>query len=97
MAEFKTVMKERKRMCKQIGNCDKCQLSFHNNKSESFCDTFMRESPAKAEQIIMQWVAENPLKTNGAKFREVFGYDFAKVVCAADWCNAEYKGEKQNG
>lgn len=102
MAEFHTVMRERRRMCKQIGDCDKCQISFRNNKSESFCDTFMRESPAEAERIIMQWAAENPPKTNRRKFEEVFGFDILERFSFSEhdkeWLNKEYKdGDHHEG
>ena len=96
MAEFKTVMRERKRMCSQL-KCRNCRLSFDRNGHDVDCARFLREYPEEVEDIVMQWAAENPFKTNGDKFREVFGYDFTKVVCAADWYNAEYKEENENG
>lgn len=47
----------------------------------------------------MKWAAENPLKTNGAKFREVFGYDMTERFNTApsmkDWLDAEYKEAKK--
>ena len=100
MAEFQTVIRERKRMCKKIGDCNKCQISFHNNKTESFCITFMIESPAEAERNIMQWASEHPLVTNRKKFEEVFGFNIATMFEVnrgnADWLDEEYKGGDSN-
>jgi len=96
MAEFQKVMKEKRRMCKQIGDCSKCPISFRNNKSESFCDTFMRESSGEAERIILQWAEKNPIMTNRRKFEEVFGFTPATMFEVnpgnADWLDEEYKG-----
>ena len=92
MAEFSKVAAEMKRICRRYaGFCKECPLGFAPS-----CRNWVLAQPSEAEQIIMEWAAENPLKTNGAKFREVFGYDFTKVVCAVDWYNAEDKDpEKQ--
>lgn len=101
MAEFHTVMKEKRRMCKQIGDCSKCPISFLNNKS-SFCTTFMAESPEDAERIIMQWASKHPIMTNRRKFEEVFGKDLFKL-CVEEpwgdvlkWLDEEYKGGDSN-
>lgn len=95
MAEYQKVMRERKRMCKQIGDCSKCQISFRNNKSERFCESFMMEFPEDAERIIMQWAAEHPIMTNRRKFSEVFGFDVATMFEVnsgnADWLDEEYQ------
>lgn len=99
MAEFHTVMKEKRRMCKRIGDCSKCPISFLNNKS-SFCTTFMSESPEDAERIIMQWASEHPIMTNRRKFTEVFGFNIATMFEVnrgnADWLDEEYKGGDGN-
>lgn len=109
MSEFKTVMREKTRMCKKIGDCSKCPLSLRNNKTNTFCDTFIRESPEEADSIIMQWSKENPVMTNRRKFEEVFGFDIAvfgirskkfRAVdvngCIAKWLDEEYKEKITN-
>lgn len=99
MAEFHTVMKEKRRMCKQIGDCSKCPISFLNNKS-SFCTTFMAESPEDAERIIMRWASEHPIMTNRRKFEEVFGFDILERFSFSEhdkeWLNKEYKDGDNN-
>lgn len=98
MAEFKTVMREKTRMCKKIGDCSKCPLSLRNNKTDTFCDTFIREFPEEADSIIMQWSKEHPIVTNAMKFKEVFGYDFQDAFGAlgcSEWLDDEYKKGKR--
>ena len=95
MSEFKRVMREKTRMCEQIGICNKCPLSIRNNKTNMFCDTFMMKHPEEADSIIMGWSAEHPGMTNCKKFEEVFGFNIAsmfEVNCRnAEWLGDEYK------
>lgn len=87
MAEFAKVAAEMARMCRHYeAFCTECPLG-----SALSCHNWMLNHPKKAEEIIMKWAAENPFKSNGAKFREVFGYDFVQAVYVDDWYNAEYK------
>ena len=91
MAEFAKVAAEMTRMCRcYAGFCKECPLGF-----AASCKNWVLAQSAEAEQIIMKWAAENPLKTNGDKFREVFGYDLTEKFFTSskvkDWYNAEYK------
>lgn len=102
MAEFQTVIRERERMCKQISDCDKCSISFHNNKTKSFCTSFIIEHPEEAERIIMRWSDEHPIMTNRRKFEEVFGFDILERFSFSEhdkeWLNKEYKdGDNHDG
>ena len=100
MAEFVTVMEERKRMCKEFV-CDKCPLGNHNISSVSSCVGWMCSHPAEAERIIMKWASEHPIKTNRQKFKEVFGFEFTDRVPESqyhrEWLDAEYEGGQYNG
>ncbi len=67
----------------------------------------MNNHPVEVERIVMKWARENPLVTNGMKFREVFGInlDSIEVVCrdgegkvshhqdVSAWLDKEYKGK----
>lgn len=87
MAEFAKVAAETTRMCGHYESfCKECPLGFALS-----CRNWVLDHPKEAEEIIMKWAAENPIITNGAKFREVFGYDFVQAVYVDDWYNAEYK------
>lgn len=92
MAEFSKVAAEMTRMCSHYeGFCKECPLGF-----SASCRNWVLAQSKQAEEIIIKWAAENPIITNGAKFWEVFGYDFVRAVYANEWYNAEYKKpEKQ--
>lgn len=70
MAEFETVVRAAKRMCKHI--CDSCPLSVANNGTPFVCKTFIEEHPEKAEKIIMKWAAEHPVETMKDRFFKMF-------------------------
>lgn len=75
MAEFVTVMRERKRMCKatrKAQGCTKCELSSFKNGSGMTCYTYTVDSPEEAENIIMDWAAEHPQKTLADRFYKLF-------------------------
>lgn len=95
MAEYSTVVKERRRMCKEVQTCSKCPISAINNKTKTYCDNFMSASPEEADRIIMQWSKEHPVTTNRRKFEEVFGFNIAtmfEINCRnAEWLDEEYK------
>lgn len=74
MAEFTEVMKAKRRMCFGI-LCDYCPISSNNNSAGIECGNFMMEHMEDAEEIIMKWAKEHPIKTNADKFKEVFGYN----------------------
>lgn len=98
MAEFQTVIKERKRMCKKHSICRECPLG--KIKDSMLCGTWVCDNPEKAEKIIMEWSAKNPPFTNAAKFKEVFGFDFQETFGCyySEWLNAEYKEDgERNG
>lgn len=72
MAEFKEVLKQKDRLCKNI-SCDECGFYCGNNKRDISCGDFIIMYPEEAEKIIMDWAKENPPQTNADKFKEVFG------------------------
>jgi hypothetical protein len=99
MAEFQTVIKERERMCNSFLGCMRCplakwQLGIAGCRDRTF------DNPAEAERIIIQWAAEHPLVTNGAKFEEIFGVPFWAISCGvtpaiSKWLRSEYKEVKK--
>lgn len=94
MAEYVTVSREIQRMCDK-NRCAKCPITKHRHECVN-CYGWMNNHPEEVESIVMKWAVEHPFKTNGMKFREVFG---DHVVWETDedmeaWLNAEYKGER---
>ena len=104
MAEYTTVVKERRRMCKEVQTCNKCPISAINNKTKTYCDNFMSASPEEADRIIMQWSKDHPVMTNRRKFEEVFGHNIASMLetscrnsaCLSAWLDEEYKEKIAN-
>lgn len=96
MAEFQKVVKEYRRMCNSYLSCDNCPL-YVNAQSARTCKHDVFLNPEEAERIIMQWAAEHPIKTNGMKFKEIFGMDvqWENIEGMKAWLDAEY-GEGQN-
>lgn len=96
MANFVEVIREYKRMCKKYRNCmDGCPLQ--DSKCMADRPDIFLINPEKAEQIIMQWAAEHPVKTNRMKFREVFGMESVLMdEDIADWLDQEYKGGQKD-
>lgn len=99
MAEFAEVMKQKARMCDynyHKAGCVSCPLSGHNNSLSKSCGVLFKDHPKQAEEIIMQWVKEHPIKTNKDKFEEVFGklnelnmttaYDCVGIACNGRNC-----------
>ena len=78
MAEFQIVAKEKRRMCSERP-CADCPISM----SETACSIWMFSHPEKTEQIVMQWATEHPIKTNGMKFEEVFGFTLHHKFCVS--------------
>ena len=61
-------LKEKKRMCKTICDCDKCNLY----KERSDCDTRCFVSPEVAVAVVEKWVKEHPVKTRQSEFLKMF-------------------------
>lgn len=96
MAEFVTVSREYRRLCDAFDICKECPLN-DLVKNTPNCETgVFRGYPEDAERIILQWAAEHPIKTNGIKFREVFGQPYEHLFEAngfiKQWLSQEYKG-----
>jgi hypothetical protein len=92
--EFQEVCKNFKRMCDSLG-CSECGIEKARKTKKEFssCESFLIDCPEQAEQIVEQWAKENPVVTNGDKFREVFGFDIVMVsgLLNDEWLNQEYK------
>ncbi len=99
MTEFKTVMREFQRLCSGR-KCGSCPIGIYN-ESALYCSVWVKNHSEEAERIIMEWSAAHPIKTNGMKFKEVFGYRFAdKIKTPEDimtWLCEEYKRGQDNG
>lgn len=108
MAEYIEVMKQANRICKTYreGKCLKeCPL----HKGSIGCGGFIMSNPQEAEEIIINWGKNHPIKTNADKFKEVFGFKpngcpSTKAQCIGSICvncdkydfwSQEYKEPKE--
>ena len=62
------------RMCGKyaILDCSHCPLSYDNNGWEQGCNDFVKTFPDQANEIILKWCKEHPVKTRQYKFLEMF-------------------------
>ena len=91
-------IQEKNRMCTSFGSfCDGCPLSEDSILDQ--CSHYINLAPEKAVGIVAKWARENPVQTNGMKFKSVFGVPFEACVLSAaidntnvnKWVNEEYK------
>lgn len=73
MAEFQEVMRQRKRMCKAMGDiCLGCEFYKIGRSTSPRCLQVIVDTPYRAETIIMDWAAEHPEKSMKDVFFEKF-------------------------
>lgn len=60
------------RMCKAHRLCGDCPVSLNNNNSNLECMTFVARNPDKANEIILKWCEEHPIKTRQNEFLKMF-------------------------
>ena len=72
MKEEKATIYDYARICKKHDNCKNCPLGLYNNGKGKSCDYLIRTSPDKANEIILKWIKEHPIKTRQNKFLEMF-------------------------
>ena len=73
MEKEKATIFDYARLCKHnIPNCKKCPLSNYENNSGLGCSRFVKTHTDKANEIILKWIKEHPVKTRQDKFLEMF-------------------------
>lgn len=73
MAEFTKVIRNYKRMCNHFNNdCAICPIGISKNKSNNYCSNFKVLYPDEFEQMVMNWVKNNPEKTFLTDFKEKY-------------------------
>lgn len=85
-------IEERKRYCLGI-SCVNCYLKKEHIPCGSFNDI---TRPKELVKFIEEWSEKNPIKTNGDRFKEVFGIKRAIIGTKTweeinEWWNQEYK------
>lgn len=60
------------RLCKVCDNCKICPIGAHTKGLEIACNSFVRNFPDKANEIILKWCKEHPVKTRQDKLLKMF-------------------------
>lgn len=60
------------RLCKFYDDCAICPLECDNNSKGINCDYIVRAHPDKANEIIINWRKEHPIKTRQSEFLKMF-------------------------
>lgn len=60
------------RICKPYDDCKKCPIGTRNNSVGIPCDYLIRTHPDKANEIILKWCEEHPVKTRQDRFLKMF-------------------------
>lgn len=65
--------------------CIKCPLDKSNNGKDLYCNKFINAHPKEAEEIIMKWAEEHPIKTNRQAFEEVLKEKFGDTFDVSEF------------
>lgn len=59
------------RMCNFYGECNNCPFNYEKTHCGT-CNIFMGKHPDKANEIILKWCEEHPIKTRQDEFLKMF-------------------------
>ena len=60
------------RMCNSYDVCNECPLYHRNCGIKKGCDDIIIDEPDEANEIILKWCEEHPVKTRQDKFLEIY-------------------------
>ncbi len=60
------------RLCGTVITCDNCPMCATRNGINLSCDDLLIKNPDKANEIILKWCEEHPIKTRQDKFLKMF-------------------------
>lgn len=83
------------RMCKATEDCSSCPLHRINNGTNFSCNMFIVKHPYKANEIILRWSKERPIKTRQSEFLKMFpnakiDVDGVLSICQ-QWVGKDFK------
>lgn len=59
------------RMCNFYGECNNCPFNYEKTHCGT-CNIFMGKHPDKANEIILKWCKEHPIKTRQSELLKIF-------------------------
>ena len=60
------------RMCNKMDDCCDCPMGHKTANDCTSCDILLRDEPDKANEIILKWCKEHPIKTRQTEFLKMF-------------------------
>lgn len=60
------------RLCRTVKNCENCPLCAKTSGTNLSCDYLLIKYPDKANEIIINWRKEHPIKTRQSEFLKIF-------------------------
>lgn len=60
------------RLCGTVITCDNCPMCATRNGINLSCDDLLIKNPDKANEIILKWCEEHPIKTRQSRVLEMF-------------------------
>ena len=60
------------RLCRTVITCDNCSLCAKYNGTNLSCDDLLIKNPDKANEIIINWCKEHPIKTRQSELLKIF-------------------------
>ena len=60
------------RLCGTVITCDNCPMCATRNGINLSCDDLLIKNPDKANEIILKWCEEHPIKTRQSEFLKMF-------------------------
>lgn len=83
------------RMCRTYDTCHCCPLSHCNNGLNQVCGDLARQHPDKANEIILKWCEERPVKTTQDRFLKIFPNakidNCGTLILCPRWVDKDFK------
>lgn len=87
------------RMCNSYDVCNECPLYHRNCGIKKGCDDIIIDEPDKADEIILKWCEEHPVKTRQSELLKMFPN--AKIdncgtsILCPRWVDKDFKCNRQ--
>lgn len=80
------------RMCDSFDFCGGCPLSINKNGETKHCRNFIVDCPDKANEIIVDWCKENPIKTRQSELLKLFPNTVVGDKGVIELCPLSFEG-----
>ena len=99
MEKEKATIYDFARMCKESKSicytCMECPLSMDNTRTGLYCMEYIEKFTDKANEIILKWCKEHPVKTRQSKFLKMCPNaetdNDGVLVCCPKWLDKDFR------